>query len=166
MTLRFVSQDPSGSRSSIWADSVFRALFDLELDACPDEVADLYGEVEGGVVTLDSLQSPSCGVWLAYENSCYSKSSYLDVAISWNDATARLARERLWLLALTPVCTFSIVGTQRSRSTALANSISSVQPKPAQSVDTFLQLSWNHISRREHSVTYHYYYDASWAALR
>lgn len=85
-------QEPEGSTgNSMWASSLFSSFFELELDPCPDSVADLYGTPERGVVTLEETVSASCGDWLEYEGSCYFKSSYLDVSINWEDADARWA---------------------------------------------------------------------------
>lgn len=86
---RSLLQDPAGSESTQWDGSLFRELFEIELDPCPNEVADIYGVVEEGVITLENLQSPACGDWLSYEDSCYTKSSYLDLATDWEHAIAR-----------------------------------------------------------------------------
>ncbi|CAM9848416.1 unnamed protein product [Ectocarpus fasciculatus] len=87
------TDDPTASQ---WNSSVFSKFFEMELDACPESVSDLYGTPVGGVVSYQEVQSADCGdnddddsVWLAFENSCYYKSSYLDAAESWEDADAR-----------------------------------------------------------------------------
>lgn len=74
----------------MWSESLFNGLFGLELDACPDSVAEEYGTPEGRVVTYGEMSSAACGdYWLQFEDSCYFKSSYLDSSINWEDADAR-----------------------------------------------------------------------------
>lgn len=85
----FLPQDPGGTESPQWANSLFHELFQEELDLCPDEVAEIYGTLEEGVVTLESLQSPFCGDWLSFGDSCYAKSTYLDLAVGWEHAATR-----------------------------------------------------------------------------
>lgn len=73
----------------------------MELDPCPISVADIYGTPEGGIVSSKEVQSDDCGAddgWLAFEASCYSKSSFLDVALTWDDADARWEESRAALL--------------------------------------------------------------------
>ncbi|CAN0332801.1 unnamed protein product, partial [Pylaiella littoralis] len=75
-----------------WVSSVFNTYFEMELDPCPISVADIYGTPEGGIVSSKEVKSDDCGAddgWLAFEASCYSKSSFLDVALTWDDADAR-----------------------------------------------------------------------------
>lgn len=92
--------NPQGADDSDdeWTSSVFNTYFELELDPCPPSVAEIYGTPEGGIVPVEEVQSPDCGGgdgeerWLAFEASCYSKSSFLDVALDWEDADARFER--------------------------------------------------------------------------
>ncbi|CAN0534559.1 unnamed protein product, partial [Ectocarpus sp. 12 AP-2014] len=83
-----------------WNSSVFSKFFEMELDPCPESVSDSYGTPSGGVVSYQEVLSADChdndddndhsdSVWLAFENSCYAKSSYLDAAVNWEDADAR-----------------------------------------------------------------------------
>lgn len=84
------TQDLEDSAPQQWANSLFNTHFGEELDACPDLVRELYATtLEEGVVTLDSLGESTCEDWLTYEESCYFKSSYLDVSVDWADADAR-----------------------------------------------------------------------------
>lgn len=76
------------SESPVWVYSLFATMFQDELDPCPEEVTQLYSATEESIVTLDSLRSPHCGDWLSFGDSCYFKSTYLDLATSWDDAEA------------------------------------------------------------------------------
>ncbi|CAN0013007.1 unnamed protein product [Ectocarpus sp. 12 AP-2014] len=97
------TDDPPAAQ---WNSSVFSKFFEMELDPCPESVSDLYGTPPGGVVSYQGVLSADChdndhdnddndnndnndSVWLAFENSCYAKSSYLDAAVNWDDADAR-----------------------------------------------------------------------------
>lgn len=75
----------------MWSSSVFSHFFEVELDPCPASVAELYGTPEGGIVSFEEVQSAGCGGdgWFSFESSCYSKSSYLGAAETWQDADAR-----------------------------------------------------------------------------
>lgn len=74
---------------------MFSKFFEVELDPCPSSVAEVYGTPEGGIVSFEDVQSADCGngdgddMWFSLEDSCYSKSSYLDAAESWEDADVR-----------------------------------------------------------------------------
>lgn len=68
---------------------MFAEMFENELDSCPDEVAELYTATMDSMITLESVQSSGCGDWLSYQDSCYFKSSYLDLATTWVDAETR-----------------------------------------------------------------------------
>lgn len=82
---------PEGAAASApqWSSSLFSKHFELELDPCPEAVAELYGTPQGGIVTLDQMLSENCDDWLEFEGSCYFKSSYLESSISWKDADSR-----------------------------------------------------------------------------
>lgn len=89
------TQDLEGTVPPMWDNSLFNARFGDELDACPELVRELYAvTLEEGIVTLDSLEASTCGDWLAYEESCYFKSSYLDVSMDWADASGRRVSSR------------------------------------------------------------------------
>ncbi|CAM9900538.1 unnamed protein product [Ectocarpus sp. 6 AP-2014] len=105
------TDDPPASQ---WNSSVFSKFFEMELDPCPESVSDFYGIPPGGVVSYQEVLSADCrhsdddndnnddsdSVWLAFENSCYSKSSYLDAAVNWEDADARCGEVGARLVSL------------------------------------------------------------------
>lgn len=80
-----------GAAAGEWSSSVFSKFFEVELDPCPSSVAEIYGTPEGGIMPFDEVQSAVCGDdgWFSFEASCYSKSSYLDAAETWQDADTR-----------------------------------------------------------------------------